>query len=86
MAKRWSLAKHEKGSPYGAGAYTLWPAGRPHAIIIGEGLTRREAALIEAAPDLARAVRGLLGLGLSVELPEVRRARAALEKAGRRAP
>jgi hypothetical protein len=32
---KWQMVRHEAGSEYGDGAYTLWPQG----VVIKEGLT-----------------------------------------------
>jgi hypothetical protein len=50
---KWQMVRHDAGSEYGDGAYTLLPQG----VVINEGLTEHEARLIEAAPDAVAILR-----------------------------
>jgi hypothetical protein len=52
---KWRMVRHEPGSEYEEGVYTLCP----HGVVIKEGLTEQDAALIEAAPDAVAILREL---------------------------
>ncbi len=53
--EKWRMVRHEKGSDYGVGAYTLWPQG----VIIKPGLSEQDAATIEVAQDAIAVLREL---------------------------
>lgn len=58
----WLMLKHQQGSDYGSGAYTLYRHGKGGAIIVSDGLSTDEARLIEASPIMRRLLLDVLAL------------------------